>query len=78
MTPESSDPIPTGQVRITPEAGPLRVLFDHMRQEVFIRKDLDVGYIVVEQIEDVIPRVREEAARAPKPELTEAEVAERM
>ena len=36
---------------------PLRVLFDHMRQEVFIRRDLDVGYIVVDQIEDVIPRV---------------------
>jgi uncharacterized protein (TIGR00730 family) len=57
---------------------PLRVLFDHMRAEAFIRRDLDVGYIVVEQIEDVIPRLREAAARSPKPELTEAQVAERM
>ncbi len=57
---------------------PLRVLFDHMRQENFIRRDLDVGYIVVDRIEDVIPCVREAAAKAPKPKLTEAEVAERM
>jgi uncharacterized protein (TIGR00730 family) len=57
---------------------PLRELFDHMRAEAFIRKNLDVGFIVVDSVEDLLPRIREAAARAPEPELSEAEVAKRM
>jgi len=57
---------------------PLCELLSHMRSENFIRKDMDVGYIVVDAIEDLIPRIRAAAAAIPAPELTEAEVGERM
>jgi uncharacterized protein (TIGR00730 family) len=57
---------------------PLCELLDHMRQEAFIREGLDVGYIVVDRVEELIPRIRRAAAGAPEPELTEAQVAGRM
>ena len=44
---------------------PLCVLFDHMKKTGFIRPELAVDPIVVERVEDIMPRLRE-AARAPK------------
>lgn len=42
---------------------PLIDLFEHMRQEAFLRPGLDVAFVVVDRIEEVIPRLREAIAR---------------
>jgi uncharacterized protein (TIGR00730 family) len=57
---------------------PLRVLLTHMRQEAFIRPELEVGYIVVNSVEDLLPKLHEAASAAPEPKETDAQVAERM
>lgn len=57
---------------------PLSELLSHMRAENFIRADMDVGYIVVDAVEDLIPRIRATATAASRPELSELEVGERM
>lgn len=57
---------------------PLCELFEHMRDEAFIRKDLEIGFLIVDRVEDLIPRITEALAQAPAPELTGAEVGKRM
>ena len=39
---------------------PLVALLDHMRQEEFIRKGLEVTYRIADRIEDVLPKLREQ------------------
>jgi hypothetical protein len=46
---------------------PLCVLFLHMKKTGFIRPELAVDPIVVDRVEDIVPRLRE-AARTPKAE----------
>lgn len=43
---------------------PLLDLFAHMRNNGFIRADLEVRYLVAERVEDVIPMMRAAQARA--------------
>ena len=57
---------------------PLRVLLTHMRQEAFIRPELEVCYIVVNSVEDLLPKLHEAAAAAPEPKETVTQIAERM
>lgn len=57
---------------------PLCELLSHMRQEAFIRKEMEVGYLVVDTVDELIPSIRAAAAAAPAPKLPEAEVARRM
>lgn len=38
---------------------PLIDLFEHMRQEAFLRPGLDVAFVVVDQVADIVPRLRE-------------------
>lgn len=57
---------------------PLRVLLTHMREEAFIRPELEVGYLVVNSVEELLPKLYEAAAAAPEPKETDAQVAERM
>ena len=45
---------------------PLRTLLDHMTDLKFIRPGLSVRYLVVDRVEDILPRL-EEAARATAP-----------
>jgi uncharacterized protein (TIGR00730 family) len=45
---------------------PLRELLDHMTELKFIRSGLSVRYLVVDRVEDILPRL-EEAARASAP-----------
>lgn len=57
---------------------PFCELLSHMRQEAFIRKEMEVGYLVVDTVDELIPSIRVAAAAAPAPKLPEAEVARRM
>ena len=57
---------------------PLCELFGHMRDEVFIRSDLDIGYIVVDSIADIIPRTREAVEGIQADEMVDEGLAERM
>ncbi|MEJ8572895.1 TIGR00730 family Rossman fold protein [Microbaculum marinum] len=57
---------------------PLCELLSHMRTEKFIRQDLEVGYLVVDTIDELIPSIRAAAEIVPEPDLTDAQVAERM
>jgi len=41
---------------------PLRGLLDHMRNEAFIRPGLDVRYVVIDRIEDVVPHLAQSFA----------------
>jgi len=57
---------------------PLCELFEHMRSETFIREGMEVGYIVVDDVEDLLPRLRDAAATEAEPLEPEADVARRM
>jgi uncharacterized protein (TIGR00730 family) len=57
---------------------PLRVLLAHMREEAFIRPELEVGYLVVNSVEELLPMLREAVLTAPEPRETETQIAERM
>jgi uncharacterized protein (TIGR00730 family) len=57
---------------------PLCELLGHMRQEEFIRKDLEVGYIVVDRVEELIPSIRAAVEIVPPSEMSDEQVAERM
>ena len=47
---------------------PLRALLVHMEELNFIRPGLLVDYLVADRIEDVLPMLREAAARTPEPQ----------
>ena len=47
----------------------LIALLDHMRRERFIRSDMDVGYLVAKQAEDIVPMLKRAAAERPQPVL---------
>lgn len=57
---------------------PLNVLLAHMRAETFIRAGLDVDYLVVDDVDALIPRIRERLAAVPAGELADEAVTERM
>ena len=46
--------------------GPLLDLFTHMRATQFIRTDMSVEILKAERVEDILPRLRAAAARAPE------------
>ena len=46
---------------------PLLQLFAHMRQFGFIRPGLELSYLVAEDVDDVIPMLRQAARRLPEP-----------
>lgn len=43
---------------------PLLTLFDHMRQQAFIRPDLPIGYLVASQVDEILPMLERAATRA--------------
>jgi uncharacterized protein (TIGR00730 family) len=45
---------------------PLLALFAHMRATEFIRPSLSVDILKAERVEDILPRLRAAAARAPE------------
>jgi hypothetical protein len=52
---------------------PLLGLLAHMREQGFIRPGLELNYLVAERVEEVIPMLRQAAARAtPRPEAAQA------
>ncbi|MFN3743437.1 MAG: TIGR00730 family Rossman fold protein [Hyphomicrobiaceae bacterium] len=53
----------------------LRELFDHMREETFIRAGLQVPYTIVDNAEDILPAIAAAAPAAPKERV---DVIERM
>jgi uncharacterized protein (TIGR00730 family) len=57
---------------------PLCALFDHMLAQAFIRPDLDIRYLTVDRVEDIIPALREAVARLPEDGVDEAETVKRM
>ena len=58
---------------------PLCALLDHMRSLAFIRSGLSVSLLVADQIEDILPRLREAARPVAEAEkLMEAGTAERL
>lgn len=48
---------------------PLRVLLDHMNEEGFIRPGLAVKYTVIDEIQDIIPTIRDQVADLPQEAL---------
>ena len=44
---------------------PLIALLAHMRETEFIRPSLDIDILKAERVEDIVPRLRAAAARAP-------------
>jgi hypothetical protein len=46
---------------------PLLQLFAHMRQFGFIRPGLELNYLVAEDVDDVIPMLRQAVRRLPEP-----------
>jgi uncharacterized protein (TIGR00730 family) len=58
--------------------GPLNALLAHMRAETFIRPGLEVDYLVVDEIDEIIPRLRRRLAEIPAETLADAAVTERM
>jgi uncharacterized protein (TIGR00730 family) len=57
---------------------PLRSLLDHMTELKFIRAGLSVRYLVVERVEDILPKLQEAAGRIPSGEVAKASVIEEM
>ncbi|MFO7298211.1 MAG: TIGR00730 family Rossman fold protein [Pseudomonadota bacterium] len=56
---------------------PFLTLLDHMRADAFIRKDLEVRYLIVDRAEDIVPTVLKTAPGEPR--LTgDAELISRM
>ena len=53
----------------------LIALLDHMRRERFIRSDMDVGYLVAKQAEDIVPMLKRAAAERPQPVLDQTAAA---
>ena len=53
----------------------LIALLDHMRNERFIRSDMDVGYLVAKQAEDIVPMLKRAAAERPQPVLDQTAAA---
>ena len=48
---------------------PLNNLFQHMREQEFIRKDLALNYLLADDAGEVIPKLQEAAAKAPEIDL---------
>ncbi|HXF87523.1 MAG TPA: TIGR00730 family Rossman fold protein [Xanthobacteraceae bacterium] len=57
---------------------PLLALLDHMTELKFIRSGLSVRYLVVERVEDILPRLEEAARMAAPAEAAHAPVPEKM
>ena len=58
---------------------PLCVLLEHMQNLAFIRADQSVSLLVVEKVEDILPKLHEAAAPVPEAEkLMESGTAERL
>lgn len=57
---------------------PLLVLLAHMRATEFIRPSLAVDILKAERVEDILPRLRAAAARAPEAEKLEPEIVRRL
>jgi hypothetical protein len=57
---------------------PLRVLLDHMTELKFIRSGLSVRYLVVERVEDILPKLQEAARALTAGEAARAPVIEEM
>ena len=45
--------------------GPLMELIDHMREENFVRADLDVSYLVTDAVADIVPMLQQAVADKP-------------
>jgi uncharacterized protein (TIGR00730 family) len=45
---------------------PLIALLSHMRETEFIRPSMDIDILKAERVEDIVPRLRAAAARAPE------------
>jgi uncharacterized protein (TIGR00730 family) len=46
---------------------PLLSLIDHMREQAFLRPPWETSYLVVDKVEDVLPRLQAAVARKPAP-----------
>jgi uncharacterized protein (TIGR00730 family) len=57
---------------------PLRTLLDHMTSLKFIRPGLSVRYIVVDRIEDILPKLQDAVRAVPAGEAVKASVIEEM
>ena len=57
---------------------PLRDLLYHMTELKFIRPGLSVRYLVVERVEDILPKLQEAARALPAGEAAQAPVIEEM
>jgi uncharacterized protein (TIGR00730 family) len=57
---------------------PLLALLDHMTELKFIRSGLSVRYLVVDRVEDILPRLEEAARMAVPAEAAHAPVPEKM
>jgi uncharacterized protein (TIGR00730 family) len=55
---------------------PLIALFNEMRKEGFIRRDLDVSCIIADRAEDIVPRLRKAVAERPEAEVKKTAAAE--
>ena len=57
---------------------PLRTLLDHMTSLKFIRPGLSVRYIVVDRVEDILPKLQDAVRAVPAGEAAKASVIEEM
>jgi hypothetical protein len=57
---------------------PLRVLLEHMTELKFIRPELSVRYIVVDRVEEILPKLMEAVRDAPAVEAAKDSVTEKM
>jgi hypothetical protein len=57
---------------------PLRVLLTHMTELKFIRPGLSVRYLVVDRVEDILPKLQDAARAVPVGEAARAPVIEEM
>ena len=58
---------------------PLLALLRHMHEEAFIRRDMDVSYITVDRVDDVVPAILATAAKPrPREEAATAELSEKF
>jgi hypothetical protein len=55
---------------------PLIALFNQMRREGFIRRDLDVSCIVADKAEDIVPKLQQAVAERPEAEVKKTAAAE--
>jgi len=54
----------------------LIALLDQMREEGFIRPELEISYLIAEAAEEIVPLLRQAAAERPQQELTKPATAE--